>query len=110
MNLSRKENIFTRVVVKIKIFHFYHNRVACQAIVLHLCCSCRTHVALVLHFFCTCVACVAILLLVSGTCVLRLDSKIISAVQIKPVPRVLRVSLLQLQRKTIILYYEETVH
>ena len=61
MNLSRKENIFTRVVVKIKIFHFYHNRVACQAIVLHLCCSCRTHVALFLHLCCLCcnlVACV----------------------------------------------------
>ena len=70
MNLSRKENIFTRVVVKIKFFHFYHNRVACLAIVLHSCCSCRTHVALVFHSCCTFFA---LVLLVLQSCCLCLE-------------------------------------
>ena len=55
----RSENVFTRVVIKSKIFHSCRTCVVCVVIVSHSCYQCSTRVALVLHSCPTRVASVA---------------------------------------------------
>ena len=45
---------FTRVVIKIKIFHLCRTRVVRVALVSHLCCTCVACVALASHSCCQC--------------------------------------------------------
>ena len=67
------KNVFTRVAIKIKIFHWCCTHVICVALVSHLCCSCSTRVALVLHSCRICITPVAVVSLLSGNRVVHFD-------------------------------------
>ena len=84
------KNVFTRVAIKIKIFHWCCTHGICVALASHLCCSCSTRVALVLHLCCSsclcftrvslmlhscriCITPIAVMSLLSGNRVVHFD-------------------------------------
>ena len=67
------KNVFTQVIIKIKIFHSRYTRVFHVAVMLHLCCSCSTRVtrvSLALHSCHLCCTRVLFVSLVSHSCYL----------------------------------------
>ena len=72
VNIRVWKYLFTRAIIKNKVFPSFLTRVVCVALMSHSFRSCSTRVALVSHSCCLCLTCVAFVLLVPQPCCIRI--------------------------------------